>query len=392
MPQQVLNSSPAPEGVFEPRPQRERELRVQGDARAFGMLLGALQAGEAGIVRGEARDDSAAEWNAQAARSDDRQARRDPAQASTQRAQEPRDPLAPLSTRGEPAKDMPTPTSQARSDAAEPPTRGPEPSNKGSQASGHQGTQKAAADAEVAASQTRQNQSMQPNAAVAAASKAGAAVAGSASAAPSASTPPTQAQGNAVTAAANARGPQGDATRGKTPTQTPTPGDRNLRFERVFEAQVGRGLAKALQSSDGAVTLRLKPQSLGQLSVRVHVRESQVTATFEARTAEAVRLLDASRETLRHQLEARGLSVERIDVRLIEEPQGAGTRIAFGEHGGADGGQGGQGVARDGSGRGSPDAGARERSRGGAPREDDEPSAGAEPWRVLGTVRLDAIA
>ena len=95
MPQQVLASPKAPEFEPENRPQRERELRVQGDAGVFGMLLGALQAGEAGIVRGETRDDSAAEWNARSAQQD-RQTQRDAAQQGAPRAQEPREALARL--------------------------------------------------------------------------------------------------------------------------------------------------------------------------------------------------------------------------------------------------------------------------------------------------------
>ena len=192
---------------------------------------------------------------------------------------------------------------------------------------------------------------------------------------------------------ANARGPQGGAARGSAPAPQSPSADRNLRFERVFEAQVGRGLAKALQSGNGTVTLRLKPESLGQLQVRVSVEQQQVRATFEAQTIEAQRMLKASKDSLRHQLEARGLSVERIDVRLVEEPAEAGTRFAKPEGGGADEGQDGRAFMHDRGDRGSRDRGdAEDRTRGGAPRWDDEPSAVAEPRRELGTVGLDAIA
>src|SRR5690606_15318704 len=92
MPQQVQMSPTRPETPKTPRPMREHELRVEADAGAFGMLLGALQGGEAGIVRGEARNDSAAEWIAQDAR-DGRQESRDGAQAPTPRAQETREGL-----------------------------------------------------------------------------------------------------------------------------------------------------------------------------------------------------------------------------------------------------------------------------------------------------------
>ncbi|MFI4881817.1 MAG: flagellar hook-length control protein FliK [Phycisphaerales bacterium JB064] len=382
MPQQVLASHKAPDIQAEQRPQRERELRVQADAGAFGMLLGALQAGEAGIVRGEPRNDSAAEWNAKNAR-EGRQDQRSDAQASTPKAQEPRDPLARLASPREAQSSAESPTEVARQVREEPaaaPTRDVKQPKLGQPATPSTPEK---GEAQAASNQPSAAQAIRTQAAAAVAPTAPVAQAGTSAGQPN--------QANTVTAAAPARGPQGGAARGKAPTQAPARSDQNLRFERVFEAQVSRGLAKALQSGDGSVTLRLRPQSLGQLSVRVHVEQNQVTATFEAHSAEAQRLLEGSRESLKQQLESRGLTVERIDVRLIEQTQESGTRVAWSPDGGADSGQDGQSLAHDRHGRGSPDGGAQDGSRGGAPRVDDEPSAGAEPWRVLGTVRLDAI-
>lgn len=383
MPQPVLASPKAPEAASGQHPQRERELRVQADAGVFSMLLGALQAGEPGIVVGEARDDSAAEWSAARAR-EDRQNPRDNAQSSAVRAQEPRDPLARLSASAEAPRSVPSPVAQWRADAVEAPGRSDGPSRPAAQHTSAAPAGPAKALSQPAAAWSTATAAVSTPASFATTATASTAAPSGASSAPS--------QPSAVAAAAAHRGPQGGAARGKPHVPTPTPNERNLRFERVFEAQVGRGLAKALQNGEGSVTLRLKPQHLGQLNVRVDVRESQVTATFEARTAEAQRLLEGSRDALRQQLESRGLTVERIDVRLIEEPQAVGTRVAFTHDGGADGGQDGQGLAQDRNGRGSPDAGAQDGSRGGAPREDDEAGAGAEPWRALGTMRLDAIA
>lgn len=383
MPQQVLASPKAPESTYGLQPEREREVRVQADAGVFGLLLGALQAGEAGIVVGEERNDSAAEWSAQRAR-EGRQTPREGAQSSTPQAQELRDPLSRLSAGTEPAKPVSSPTSWSRAEAVESQPQhggGPRPA-----ASNTPSEPDLTAKAEPQAA---------PNAAKAPAigsHQANSATASVASTISTASAPSTASQPATVTAVAGNRGPQGGAARGIPPTQAPTPNDRNLRFERVFADQVGRGLARALQNGDGSVTLRLKPQHLGQLSVRVEVRESQVTATFEARTTEAQRLLEGSRDALRQQLESRGLTVERIEVRLIEDSQAVGTRVALSHDGGANGGQDGHGLAHDRNGQGSPDAGAQDGSRGGAPREDDEADAGAEPWRALGTVRLDAIA
>ena len=384
MPQQVLASPKAPETQAQQSPQRERELRVQADAGAFVMLLGALQAGEAGIVRGEPRDDSAAEWNARTSR-EDRQTQREPAQLGTPRAQEPRD--TPLRAATSNLSDAPasSPAASAQAERLEGTRQAPRPLKPAQRATGtglHADATPEARPAQQAESAALRTP--QPPAAVAAAVPSARATAGLASQA----NPSSQ-----VSAVASARGPQGGAARGSAPSQQTTPAERNLRFERVFEAQVGRGLAKALRLGDGSVTLRLKPESLGQLQVRVRVEQQQVRATFEAQTIEAKRMLDGSKESLRHQLEARGLSVERIEIRLAEDQAESGTRIAKADSGGASDGQDGRTYAHDRGGRGSADrGGAQEGERGGAPQRDDEPNAVAEPWRALGTVRLDAIA
>ncbi|MFI4917249.1 MAG: flagellar hook-length control protein FliK, partial [Phycisphaerales bacterium JB060] len=190
-----------------------------------------------------------------------------------------------------------------------------------------------------------------------------------------------------------AGGPRGGAPRGRTPSAPAQRADQTLRFEKAFQSQLGRGLAQALRSADGEVTLRLRPANLGQLSVRVSVSENQVTATFEAQNAEARRMLDDSRGVLRQQLESRGLTVERIEIRLAAPCSESGTPLAREDDGGANGGQDGHGFAGDRDGRGASDGdGADGGSRRGATREDDErPDAGAEPWRALGTVRLNAL-
>ncbi len=393
MPQQVLASPKAPETQPEQRaqgPQRERELRVQGDAGAFGMLLGALQAGDAGIVRGEPRDDSAAEWNARTSR-EDRQTQREPAQLVTPKAQETRDAPLRAATTNVASDPSSSPAASAQAERVEA-TRQPSVPVKSTQPAGGL-VQQADASAEVRPAQQVENtaaRAPQPSAAIVASASVARASAGSASSA----NPTSQ-----ISGVASSRGPQGGAARGSAPSQQTGAAERNLRFERIFEGQLNRGLAKALQSGDGSVTLRLKPESLGQLQVRVSIEQQQVRATFEAQTIEAKRMLDGSKESLRNQLEARGLSVERIEIRLVDDQHESGTRIAKADSGGASTGQDGQDgqdgrmSAQDRGGRGSTDrGGAHESERGGAPQRDDEPNAVAEPWRALGTVRLDAIA
>jgi|GEM_PF-4245639 len=384
MPQQLQMSPKPPEVQSPQKPQRERELRVQADAGAFGMLLGALRGGEAGVVRGEARNDSAAEWNAQEAR-DGRQESRDEAQPGRPRAHEPREGLAKLADAARHQAGSQTPASQAADEAVDTPiaTKGPAQAK----------TQHVAPDREEPMKQGEQRPAQAAHAVQARTQTTPASIAGAPSTSAAQAVSSGANQNSQVTAIGAARGPQSGAARGKAPEVTTPRGDRALRFERVFEAQVGRGLAQALRSGNGEVTLRLRPQNLGQLSVRVQVENKQVIATFEARSVEAQQLLEGSRDTLRSQLETRGLSVERIDVRLVEDESHVGTRLAGRPDGGAEGGQDGRAFAEDRDGRGAPDGGgADDGSRRGAAREDDEPAARAEPWRAMGTVRLDATA
>ncbi len=384
MQQQVQLSSKVPDAPRPQQPAQEREVRVQAEAGAFGMLLGALQAGEAGIVRGEARNDSAAEWSAQDAR-EHRQESRQPAQELGQRAQEPRGRLEQLASEASrPASGTQTPAAEARAAAND--TEGAARRATNEQPVAQEPTRVAGDHA----ARGEQRVAIEPSAVQPKAQ----AVAASVSSAPAAAVGGRASLPNGqATAVDAARGPQGGAARGRAPV-APQRADQTLRFEKAFQAQVGRGLAQAMRSGDGEVTLRLRPENLGQLSVRVQVQQNQVTATFEARHAEAQRMLEGSRDVLRQQLEARGLTVERIEVRLVEEPTQAGTRLATDDGGGAEGGQDGQAFANDRDGRGSPDGDEADGgSRRGATREDDGLAvAGAEPWRALGTVRLNAIA
>lgn len=87
----------------------------------------------------------------------------------------------------------------------------------------------------------------------------------------------------------------------------------------AFAAQVSRGLAAAMSRGNGEVTLRLNPESLGFLRVKLELKGESVAARFEASTNEARRLLEQSTETLRAALEARGWESSEIRVALLEE-------------------------------------------------------------------------
>lgn len=77
--------------------------------------------------------------------------------------------------------------------------------------------------------------------------------------------------------------------------------------------QVSRGLSLALRQG-GNATLRLSPGSLGDLTIHLNIRDDQVTARLEPTSESARQLLEAKSHELWAALEARGLSVERIEI------------------------------------------------------------------------------
>jgi hypothetical protein len=103
----------------------------------------------------------------------------------------------------------------------------------------------------------------------------------------------------------------------------------------VLEAQISKGVAAALERGSGTLTLRLKPEALGQVNIRVTMKDGAVTARFEARTPEARELLEQSTPELQRSLEAAGLRVERLETTLVPEAQGDAGDLAPGSDGSA---------------------------------------------------------
>lgn len=87
---------------------------------------------------------------------------------------------------------------------------------------------------------------------------------------------------------------------------------------RALSAQLERGVSAALNSRDGVVTLRLSPEQLGPLKVRVSVEKGAVTAAFEASSPQARKAVEQSIGTLKDALAAKGLVVDRIEVTLAQ--------------------------------------------------------------------------
>ncbi len=103
------------------------------------------------------------------------------------------------------------------------------------------------------------------------------------------------------------------------PAGRPVPAPAPTRDPSAFRAQLAQGLGAALRRGTGEVTLRLRPDSLGELHIHLTVTRSTVDARIRATTTEAHRLLEQSVDTLRAALEARGLHVGRIDVEPVEQ-------------------------------------------------------------------------
>lgn len=107
--------------------------------------------------------------------------------------------------------------------------------------------------------------------------------------------------------------------RGEAPARNASNAALSSQQSQAFAAQISRGLAAAMSRANGEVTLRLNPESLGFLRVKLELKGDSVAARFEASTNEARRLLEQSTETLRAALEARGWESSEIRVALLEE-------------------------------------------------------------------------
>lgn len=182
-----------------------------------------------------------------------------------------------------------------------------------------------------------------------------------------------------------------DARATVKPDRSQTPRFKLEQDEAKVAAQFGRGLAAALRQNGGTVTLRLQPEALGDLKIRLSMVTGRVGATFEVGTDQARQLLGKAMDTLKSALEARGLTVDRLDVQVAERPVGhAPTADSAQDFGGADGGR------DSGAGSEHPE---RDPPNGlvGMPPESDEAEPmqgswmGHEPGGAL-RIRLDALA
>jgi flagellar hook-length control protein FliK len=159
-------------------------------------------------------------------------------------------------------------------------------------------------------------------------------------------------------------------------------GQPNVRMvpleEQALLRNVTRGLNAAVLQKGGSLTMRLRPAALGQLRIEMQVQGNHVNAVLHAESDQVQRLLGDQIASLRSALEARGLTVGRLDVQPLNAPAGGSATPTGSEadpgfaHGDAahDAGQGrGQNTTDDSSGR-----------QGGGPAswQDENPSPAAE--------------
>jgi hypothetical protein len=118
------------------------------------------------------------------------------------------------------------------------------------------------------------------------------------------------------------RGAVGQAENGRAWSVKGAAGDKAATVAKPHEPvalQTSRAIAAAMKvDGDGVVTLKLAPDALGELRIQLHMKGERVSAAIEAQSVEARDLLKQTSDVLRMALEARGLSVERIEVTLKE--------------------------------------------------------------------------
>lgn len=102
--------------------------------------------------------------------------------------------------------------------------------------------------------------------------------------------------------------------------QVAAPASKNDKNETV--RQVQQGLARLIKSSGGQSTIRLTPKSLGDVTVRLDIREGVASARFTATNDVARSLLQSGLKELHAALETRGIRVERlsVDSEMIKTP------------------------------------------------------------------------
>ncbi|MDF1809906.1 MAG: flagellar hook-length control protein FliK [Phycisphaerales bacterium] len=79
-------------------------------------------------------------------------------------------------------------------------------------------------------------------------------------------------------------------------------------------AQVQRGLASLLRSGKNEMTLKLTPEHLGEIRIRVQTEGLELAVRFETSNDEATELLQGQLKDLGNQLRSKGFNIDRISL------------------------------------------------------------------------------
>jgi len=123
---------------------------------------------------------------------------------------------------------------------------------------------------------------------------------------------------------------------------TAAPEPEKTVLDRVSEARVLEQISNRirLQPKNGAneIRIHLKPETLGQMQLKVLAQDQTISVKMVAETAMARDIIENNIGQLRADLNALGLNVEKLDVEVLStgDPAGkdaAGQRGGFGKHG-----------------------------------------------------------
>jgi len=78
--------------------------------------------------------------------------------------------------------------------------------------------------------------------------------------------------------------------------------------------QVQDGILKNVSPGEKAITLQLKPEALGSLTLMLSVKNKEVSATIKADSPEAARMISDQMESLKKSLEDQGLKISKMEV------------------------------------------------------------------------------
>ncbi|MBN2141368.1 MAG: flagellar hook-length control protein FliK [Desulfovibrionaceae bacterium] len=100
---------------------------------------------------------------------------------------------------------------------------------------------------------------------------------------------------------------------GGTETQAGKTASAKTSAPRVLK-QVQNGILRNLGQGRSQLTIQLKPENLGQVSVTLTVKNSEVKAVLKADSQETGKMLGEQLETIRQALEQQGLKVSKLEV------------------------------------------------------------------------------